>query len=298
MATLPLLSANELQEIEQESNELARKLRVERGLSIGAKGEKAIGAVLLSTKRPELTDCDLQRLLSVSRDSVRKYRRIIEEHSTGAGTKQQSALHPLVTPAWLQDYTPEVVGLTVVSVEHRSDGTCCRVLRASIASSSGTIEQNITVPYEPSTSAVEANQNREALGIVWTVFRLLTEPVQCLSLPGDIEHLGRIGRTATAVDVTSALGDNCVRSIFLLEVLLILLDQLDGSHSYNASSSWFATEATTADACVTGGVQQWGGGGCTDVDTEESWLTPSEEDLKHAEAAHAAMCAHIKALAL
>ena len=97
MATLPLLSANELQEIEQESNELARKLRVERGLSIGAKGEKAIGAVLLSTKRPELTDCDLQRLLSVSRDSVRKYRRIIEEHSTA---REQAPSSNLLCIRW------------------------------------------------------------------------------------------------------------------------------------------------------------------------------------------------------
>ena len=107
-----------------------------------------MGAVVLSRKRPDLSDCELERLLGVTRLSAQ-----IPQHHGRAqelAAKPEAALQPLVQPAW--HHTPRVVGLSVISVDRRSDGNFDRVLRASTASESGNFDHDITVNYEPSKS--------------------------------------------------------------------------------------------------------------------------------------------------
>ena len=162
-------------EIESEANQVAGRLRAERSCKVGAPGERAIRAVLLICKRPELTQIDAQRHFGTNPNSFSKYRVLLDQLSAAATSTEHGAEHqakvvheqlkPLVQLAWLKQNTPTVSALDVDGVQRAADGSYHRVLRASIELQTGTIERSATVPFDAASGAAEAIWKREAAAV-------------------------------------------------------------------------------------------------------------------------------------
>jgi hypothetical protein len=162
-------------EIESEANQVAGRLRAERSQKVGAPGERAIRAVLLICKRPELTQIDAQRHFGTNPNSFSRYRVLLDQLSAAATSTEHGAEHqakvvheqlkPLVQLAWLKQNTPTVSALDVDGVQRAADGSYHRVLRASIELQTGTIERSATVAFDAASGAAEANWKREAAAV-------------------------------------------------------------------------------------------------------------------------------------
>ena len=144
--------------LSSEARDLACQMRERFGQTVDPKGENAIKALLLMRDHPSIKQKDAQEKYVCSKWAIQKYRKLLGQLHAESATRLPLGL---LTADWLLEHT-HITGWCVVAVESLADRTSKRTFRATLVLSTGVIERDVPVVFDPSASAMQSNWKREA----------------------------------------------------------------------------------------------------------------------------------------